>query len=115
MNLTGALAVNFSKREELMQEVEVTFYEVALTANVLEAAERHLGPSNWDFEGAAERSSRAIGDTELTVEEMRELIGDMRADLPGALEPLHRYMQDPQATRATIMLGFMLHGRNTSN
>jgi hypothetical protein len=103
--------VNISKQEELMQEVEITFYELALTADVLEAAERHLGPSNWDFEGAAERSSRAVGDTELTVEEMRELIGDMRADLAKALEPLHRYTQDPQATRATIMLGFMLHGR----
>jgi len=100
-----------SEEERLIQEVEITFQELSLTVDVIEAAERHLGPSNWDFQGAAHRAARALGDTDLSPDEMRELINDMRGDLNSALEPLHRYKQDPYATRATIMLGFMLNGR----
>jgi hypothetical protein len=102
-----------SETEEdlLRDEVARIYNELALTADVLESAERHLGPSNWDFEGTARRAAPAVGDAELNAGEMRQLISAMRSDLESALEPLIRYKQDENATRATIMLGFMLNGR----
>jgi hypothetical protein len=99
-----------TEEEALRDEVERTFTQVVLTAEVLEAAERHLGPSNWDYAGAAQRASAALEDRELTIDEMHTIIENMRGDLRSALEPLNRYRQDANATRATIMLGFMLNG-----
>jgi hypothetical protein len=80
-----------SEEERIRDEVYLTYQELALTADVIEAAERHLGPSGWDAEGAGKRAARAVGDTELGLDEMRELINDMRGDLKSALEPLRRY------------------------
>jgi hypothetical protein len=97
--------------EELRDKVATIYFELTAAADVLEAAERHLGASNWDFDGAAKRAARAVGDTELDADEMRELIDDMERDLKSTLEPLCRYRQDENATRATMMLGFMLTGR----
>ena len=70
-----------TEEDLIRDEVARIYNEVALTAAVLESAERYLGPSNWDFEGAARRAAPAVGDTELSIDEMRELISAMRNDL----------------------------------
>ena len=93
-----------TEEELLRDEVARIYNELALTADVLGVAERRLGPSNWDFEGTSRRAAPAVGDAELSIDEMRELIRAMREDLKSALEPLTRYKQDENATRATIML-----------
>jgi len=60
-----------TEEDLIRDEVARICNEVALTAAVLESAERYLGPSNWDFEGAARRAAPAVGDTELSIGEMR--------------------------------------------
>jgi hypothetical protein len=99
-----------SEEELLREEVINLFQTLALTADVIEAAERQLGPSNWDIERGGQRAARAVGDTELDADEMREVIKDMREDLEKALEPLRRFRQEENATKAKILLGFMLNG-----
>jgi|GEM_PF-2949239 hypothetical protein len=97
--------------EDLLREEVLSVYQtLALTADVIEAAERHLGPSNWDIEGAGERAAPAVSDAELSEAEMREVLNNMREDLRSALEVLRRYAQHEDVTRATIMLGFMVKG-----
>jgi len=98
--------------EPFVRQIIDTYDELCLAADVIEAAERHLGESKWDAQAVAERANKIIDEIGGADEaERQEHLTRMRADLESALVPLSEYQQSQRLSKEKIMLRFMINGR----
>lgn len=98
--------------EPFVRDLIDAYDELYLAANVIDAAERHLGKSTWDAEGVAERANKIIEEIGGANEaERQEHLTTMRTDLESALTPLTQYQQSQKLSKEKIMLRFMINGR----